>query len=623
MATTVPPETGALGRVYPVLWSWLTTVDHKRIGILYGTTAFVFFLVGGIEALLIRLQLAVPDGKVVAPDTFNALFTMHALTMIFLVVMPLAAAFFNYVVPLLIGARDVAFPRLNALSYWIFLAGALLLNASWVAGTPADVGWFAYAPLTERPYANTHSADFYVLGLQVLGVASLAAAFNFMVTIVNLRAPGMSLLRMPIFVWTTLITSFLIIFAFPVFTIAVTLLLFDRFFGTSFYVVARGADPVLWQHLFWIFGHPEVYILILPPMGIVSEVLPTFARKPLFGYPFVVFASAAIAFLGYGVWAHHMFAVGLGPVANSVFAATTMLIAVPTGVKVFNWIGTLIGGSIRMATALYFAVGFISMFIIGGLSGVMHAVPPVDWQQTDTYFVVAHIHYVLFAGAVLGLFAGIYYWFPKFSGRLLDERLGKLHFWLTFVGLNVTFFPMHFLGVEGMPRRIYTYPAGMGWELWNLVATIGAFVIALSVLVFLANAFTSLRYGQRASADPWDGRTLEWATSSPPPPYNFARMPHIEARDVLWHWKRERARRARETKAGEHTRIAGGAVDELDLATLRGERIHLPRPSIFPFIVALGIVLAATGFITSYVISAIGVAYLLAGLYGWAFEPAG
>jgi cytochrome c oxidase subunit 1 len=383
---------------------------------------------------------------------------------------------------------------------------------------------------------------------------------------------------------------------------------------------------VLWQHLFWVFGHPEVYILILPPMGAVSDVLPTFSRKPLFGYPFIVYASASIAFLSYGVWAHHMFAVGMGPIANSVFAATTMLIAVPTGVKVFNWIGTLWRGSIQTTTALMFSVGFVAMFIIGGLTGVMHASPPVDWQQTDTYFVVAHLHYVLFGGSIMGLFAGIYYWWPKMTGRVLSERLGNWHFWLTLIGFNLTFFPMHFLGVEGMPRRIYTYPPGMGWELWNAVATIGALVMGLAQLIFIANALWSLRRGPIAGPDPWDGRTLEWATSSPPPEFNFARVPYIDSREPLWRWKygaeHEEVEHVGER---EHTRVRGGAVDaegKVDLWTLRGESIHMPRPSIYPFVTSFGLFLMALGFLTTYAITGVGLVWLLVGLFGWAFEPA-
>ena len=409
-----------------VLWSWLTTVDHKRIGILYGATAFTFFLIGGIEALIMRVQLARPDNTVVSAQTFNELFTMHGTTMVFLAIMPMSAAFFNYMIPLMIGARDVAFPRLNALSYWIFLLGGLFLNLSWLVGMAPDGGWFGYANLSGAQFSPTHSIDFWMLGLQILGISSMLAGFNFIVTIVNMRAPGMTLMRMPVFIWMSFVTQFLIVLAFPAITVALILLMFDRFFGTLFYVPSAGGDPLLWQHLFWIFGHPEVYILILPAMGIVSEVLPTFARKPLFGAPVVIYSGIMIGFFGFGVWSHHMFSVGMGPVADSAFSIATLLIAVPTGVKILNWISTLWGGSIRFTSALYFSLGFIAMFTMGGLSGVMHASPPVDLQQTDTYFVVAHFHYVLFGGSIFGLFSGAYYWWPKITGRLLDERLGKL-----------------------------------------------------------------------------------------------------------------------------------------------------------------------------------------------------
>src|SRR5215475_538 len=475
------------------LWSWITTVDHKRIGIMYGVCGFVFFLVGGLEALIIRLQLARPHGTVVSAEAFNALFTMHGTTMVFLAVMPFSSAFFNYMVPLMIGARDVAFPRLNALSFWIFLAGGLFLNASILTGTPPDGGWFGYANLTSRRFSPTASIDFWALSLQILGASSLMAAVNFIVTILNLRAPGMTFMRMPVFVWMTLVVQFLILLAFPPITVGLIFLTFDRFFDTNFYNVAAGGDLHLWQHLFWIFGHPEVYILILPAFGIVSEVLPVFARKPLFGAEVVIYSGALIGFFGFGVWSHHMFATGMGPVADAAFSVATMLIAIPTGVKIFNWLATMWGGSLRPTTAFHFAVGLIATFTIGGLSGVMHASPPVDLQQTDSYFVVAHFHYVLIGGSLFGIFAGIFYWWPKITGRLLDERLGKPAFWVMFVGFNLAFFPQHYLGAIGMPRRIFTYRAGLGWEFWNLMSTIGAFGIALAVAMFAANWWRTMR----------------------------------------------------------------------------------------------------------------------------------
>ena len=587
------------------LWSWVTTVDHKRIGILYGVTAFGFFLLGGIEALIIRLQLARPGNTVVGADTFNALFTMHGTTMVFLAIMPFGSAFFNYMVPLMIGARDVAFPRLNALSYWIFLVGGLFLNASLLIGAPPDTGWFGYANLTTRPFSPGLNVDFWLLSLQILGASSIMAGINFIVTIVNMRPPGMTLMRMPVFVWMTLVVQFLVILAFPAVTVGLIFLMFDRFFGTHFYDVAAGADLHLWQHLFWIFGHPEVYILILPAFGIVSEVLPVFARKPLFGAPVVIYSGVLIGFFGFGVWSHHMFAAGMGPVADSAFAIMTMLIAIPTGVKIFNWLATLWGGSIRGTTALHFAVGLIATFTIGGLSGIMHSSPPVDLQQTDTYFVVAHLHYVLIGGSLFGLLAGAHYWWPKITGRLLDERLGRLTFWVVFVGFNVAFFPQHYLGAMGMPRRIYTYPASTGWAPWNLLSTVGAFGIGLGILLFIVDAARSLRSGPRAPADPWDGRTLEWRTSSPPPPHDFDTIPPVYGRDTFWREKHGDAQ-------GRKPAPLPPAPDP--------HGIHLPAPSHWPIVVAVGAGLAAVGALTHLALVVLGALVLLYGAFRFAFE---
>ena len=631
-AAPAAPQAGAPG-AYRGWTSWLTTVDHKRIGILYGATALVYFVVGGVEALMIRMQLAVPDNTFVSPQAYNELFTMHGTTMIFLVVMPLSVALFNYIVPLQIGARDVAFPRLNAFSYWTFLFGSLFLGSSFFFDGLPDGGWYGYAPLTTRVYSPATNLDFWALSLQILGVASMAGAFNFLVTIINMRAPGMSLMRMPLFTWNTFVTSWLIVLAFPAITVALILLTFDRLFGTTFYYAPSGGDPLLWQHLFWIFGHPEVYILILPAFGIVSDVLPVFARKPLFGYPFVVYATVAIGFIGFGVWAHHMFTTGLGPIANSFFAASTMLIAVPTGVKILNWMGTLQGGSIRFTTAALFAIGVVSQFTIGGLSGVMHAVVPVDLHHNDSYFVVAHFHYVLFGGAIFGLFSGLYFWWPKMSGRLLDEKLGKLHFWLFFVGFNLTFGVMHFLGVDGMPRRVYTYSAGQGWGGWNMVATIGAFLMAAGLAVFFYNAFRSLRHGEIAGDDPWDGATLEWSIPSPPPVYNFAVEPTVRSRDPLWRLKRRpQAVEAEDEDAevslfGQTVAVAEfeeehPSEEATDERVSTGD-IHLPNPSLFPLIAALGLTLVATGLIFGYVITVAGLIWLFVGIGGWLVEPVG
>jgi cytochrome c oxidase subunit 1 len=536
MATiaTAPVRTPPAHEEETGLWSWLTTVDHKRIAALYLGTSLFWFIVGGFEALVIRLQLMFPNGKVVSAEVYNQLFTMHGTTMIFLVVMPLSAAFFNLLIPLQIGARDVAFPRLNAFSYWVYLFGSLFMNVSWFIGQAPDGGWFGYTPLTTIAYSKNLNIDFWVLGLQILGVSSLAAGFNFITTIVNMRAPGMNFMRMPIFTWMSFIVQFLIVLAFPVITIALVFLQFDRFFGTNFYTVTQGGDPLLWQHLFWIFGHPEVYILILPAFGLVSEVLPTFSRKPLFGYPVMVYSGMLIAFLGFGVWAHHMFGVGMGPIADTVFGVTTMLIAIPTGVKIFNWIFTMWGGDLRFSTAMLFAISLVALFTIGGISGVMHASPPADLQQTDTYFIVAHFHYVLVAGSMMGLWGGIYYYFPKFTGRLLDERAGKWHFWIFFIGVNLTFFPMHFSGLYGMPRRIYRYDAGQGWEVYNLMSSIGMYFQVIGTAIGFFNLWRSRRRGIIAGNDPWGAPTLEWSIPSPPPDYNFARVPTVRSRYPLW-----------------------------------------------------------------------------------------
>ncbi len=600
----------AAGHAEPTgIWSWITTVDHKRIGILYGTTAFMFFLMGGIEALLLRIQLGSPDNTFLSPTTYNELFTMHGTTMIFLAIMPISAAFFNFIIPLQIGARDVAFPRLNAFSYWVFLMGGLFLNVSWLFGAAPDTGWFGYANLTSRQYSPGINVDFWLFGLQILGVASLAAAVNFFTTVLNLRAPGMRLMRMPIFTWMSFITQVLLLLAFPVITVALILLMFDRFFGTNFYVPSGGGDPLLWQHLFWIFGHPEVYILILPAFGIISEILPVFSRKPLFGYAAMVFSGIFIAFLGFGVWSHHMFATGMGPIADTYFSLVTMLIAIPTGVKIFNWLGTAWGGSIQYKTPMYFALGFIAMFIIGGLSGVMHASPPADLQQTDTYFVVAHFHYVMFGGSIFGLVAGAYYWWPKMFGRVLNERLGKWHFWLMLIGFNVTFFPMHILGLNGMPRRVYTYPAGLGFETLNLLETIGAFILASSFAVFLYNIYRTWRGPRNAPADPWNGATLEWSIPSPPQEWNFAEVPVVHGRDPLWEAKRERS----------------GPLPEP--ARVSGEGIHLPNPSYWPLVTALGLTAMMAGVMLIHHLGPWGIlaggAIMLFGIFNWVFEPAG
>lgn len=607
-------------------FSWVTTVDHKKIAIMYGTLAIFFFILGGIEALFIRLQLAAPDGTVLTASRYNEFFTMHGTTMVFLFGMPIAAAFGNYFVPLMIGARDVAFPRINMLGFWIFAGGGLFIYSSFLFGGAPNAGWFGYAPLSSTPmsygYLPGRGPDFWSVGLIMLGIGSVATAVNFLVTILNMRAPGMTMMRMPVFVWMILVIAFLTLFAMPPVTAALIMVFMDRNFQTNFFNAAAGGDPLMYQNLFWIFGHPEVYILILPGMGIVSEILPVFSRKPLFGYAVIVFSGIAIGFLGWGVWAHHMFVSGIGPVAVSAFGLSTMLIAIPTGVKIFNWLGTVWGGAVRLATPMLFALAFIAQFTLGGLSGVMHAIVPSDTQQTDTYFVVAHFHYVLFGGLAFALFGGFYYWWPKMFGKMLNEPLGKVNFWLLVIGFNLTFFPMHFLGFVGQPRRTYTYPEGMGWDSLNMLATIGAFIIALGVLVFLVNIVYSHRRNGPASADPWDARTLEWMTSSPPPEYNFGHDPVITHRDELWH------RKYTEDENGVLVRLSEGAGGELDLSAkddpnFDPHSIHMPSPSYWPLIFAISLPVLGYGFVfKNWWILAAGVLIGFYGISGWAIEPA-
>jgi cytochrome c oxidase subunit I len=528
--TTLAPR--AQGYQGSRAYEWLTTTDHKKIGVLYISTAFLMFLIGGVYALLIRTELAIPGVQFLEFETYNQLFTLHGTVMIFLFVMPMWTGLANYVVPLQLGAADMAFPRINALSYWMIPLGALLLFSGYFLGGAANAGWTGYAPLSAREGIGI---DLWIGSLVLLGTSSILGAINFIATIFKMRAPGLTLMRMPLFVWNTLVTSVLLLFAVPVLTAGFVMLFIDRNYGGGFFDPALGGNPVLWQHIFWFFGHPEVYILILPAFGVVSEVLPVFSRKPLFGYKAFVFATASIGALGFSVWAHHMFTTGA--VYLPFFSFFTFLIAVPTGIKFFNWLATMWGGQLRLSTPLLFALGFIALFLIGGLDGAFLAVVPFDFHVHDTYWVVSHIHYVLVAGAVFGIFAGLYYWFPKITGRLLDERLGKVHWVLLFVGTNLAFFPQHLLGLDGMIRRVVDYAPNPGWTELNFLSTIGAFMVGVSMLPFMWNVFVTMRKPADAPDDPWDANTLEWATTSPPPPYNFEALPPIRSERPLFDLK--------------------------------------------------------------------------------------
>jgi cytochrome c oxidase subunit 1 len=563
-----------VARKKSIIWDYLTTVDHKKIAHLYLIAGGIFFLMGGVEALLIRIQLIKPNNDFIVGGLYNQVLTMHGTTMIFLAAMPLLFALMNAAVPIQIGARDVAFPFLNALGFWLFFFGGLFLNCSWLLGGAPDAGWTSYASLSlESP---GHGIDFYLLGLQVSGFGTLISGINFLVTIINMRAPGMTFMRMPMLTWATFVASALILFAFPPLTIGYLLLILDRLFGGNFFNAALGGNTIIYEHLFWIFGHPEVYILVLPAFGIFSEIIATFSKKRLFGYSSMVFAIVLIGFLGFMVWAHHMFTVGMGPVANAIFAVATMAIAVPTGIKIFNWLFTMWGGSIRFTTPMLYAVAFIPSFVIGGVTGVMQAAAPADYQYHDSYFIVAHFHYVIVGGVVFGILAGTHYWWPKMFGRMLNETLGKITFWLFFIGFHLTFFIQHFLGLMGMPRRVFTYLPGQGLETGNLISSIGAFFMAAGVIVLLINIVVTAINGKKAEADAWGvGRTLEWAVSSPAPEYNFAQTPLVRGVDAYWLEKME-------GKKG------------LTPAEPLGD-IHMPNPSFLPFVISLGLFIASFG----------------------------
>ncbi|QQZ08071.1 cytochrome c oxidase subunit I [Heyndrickxia vini] len=556
------------------IWDYLTTVDHKKIAILYLIAGGLFFLIGGIEAMIIRIQLALPDSNFVSAGLYNEVLTMHGTTMIFLAAMPLVFAFMNAVMPLQIGARDVAFPFVNSLGFWLFFFGGVFINLSWFLGGAPDAGWTSYASLSLA--SPGHGVDFYALGLQITGFGTLMGGINFLVTIINMRAPGMTYMRMPMFTWTTFVTSALILFAFPPLTVGMFMLTFDRMFGAQFFEVAGGGNTIIWEHLFWIFGHPEVYILILPAFGIFSEIFAVFSRKRLFGYSSMVFATVLIGFLGFMVWAHHMFTVGLGNIANAIFAVATMTIAIPTGMKIFNWLLTMWGGNIKFTTPMLWAAAFIPSFLMGGVTGVMLAAAPADYQYHDTYFVVAHFHYVIVGGVVFALLAGTQFYWPKMFGTMLNETLGKITFWTFLIGFHLTFFIQHFLGLMGMPRRIWKFLPNQGLETGNLVSSIGAAFMAFGVIVMLINIVVTSVRNKRVGNDPWgDGRTLEWAIPSPPPFYNFKQLPLVRGIDTWWIEKME-------------------GKKELTPAEPLGD-IHMPNGSILPVFISLGLFIAAFG----------------------------
>ncbi|MFJ6207893.1 cytochrome c oxidase subunit I [Lysinibacillus sp. NPDC092081] len=555
------------------VWDYITTVDHKKLAVMYLLAGTLFFAIAGFEALLMRIQLMKPNNDFVSAGFFNQLLTMHGTTMLFLAATPLLFAFMNMLVPLQIGARDVAFPFLNSLGFWLFFLGAVFLHLSFFMGGAPDAGWTSYASLSL--YSPGHGIDFYVLGLQISGAGTLISGLNFIVTIITMRAPGMTFMRMPLFTWTALVSSALILFAFPPLTIGLLMMLFDRMFGGNFFDHTMGGNTIIWEHLFWIFGHPEVYILVLPAFGLFSEIIPAFSRKRLFGYSSMVFATILIGFLGFMVWAHHMFTVGLGPTANAIFAVATMAIAVPTGMKVFNWILTIWGGSIKVTTPMLYALGFIPSFVAGGVTGVMQASAPLDYQLHDSYFIVAHFHYVIVGGIVTALFGSAHFYWPIFFNRMLNETLGKITFWVFFIGFHLTFFVQHFLGLMGMPRRVFTYMEGQGWDQFNYISTIGALMMGVGVILMVINCLMSIK-GKPAGRDPWgDGRTLEWSIPQPIPFYNFRQTPLVRGLDPWWIEKQE-------------------GNKEVTFAEPIGD-VHMPNNSAIPFVISLGLFIAAFG----------------------------
>ncbi len=609
----------------PGIPGFFATVDHKRIGMRYIYTAFIFFFIAGIQALFIRAQLTVPEAEVVGPEAYNQLFTMHGTTMIFLFNTPVLAGFGNYLLPLQLGTRDMAFPRLNAFSYWVFVLAGIFMYTSYLVGAPPDGGWFAYVPLTDKVNSPGLNLDFWGLGVIFVGISTTVGAINFIVTTFKLRAPGMSINRLPIFVWSILAMAFMVIFAVPAVTLAAALLEADRLFSTAFFDTARGGSTLLYQHLFWFWGHPEVYILFVPAVGMISMMIPVFSRRALSGYVWAAGSLVAIAFISFGVWVHHMFATGLPALAMSFFSAASLVIAIPSGVLFFVWIATMWQGRVRWTTPMLFSFGFLLIFLLGGLTGVMVSVMPFDWQAHDSYFVVAHFHYVLNGAVVFPIFGALYFWLPKMTGRMLSERMGKLSFWMMFVGFNLAFFPMHVLGLLGMPRRVYTYARGLGWETLNVVVTVGSFLFALGTLLTLVAWVSSRTRGAPAGDNPWDADSLEWAVASPTPHYNFRAIPVVNSRHPLWDQEP-----LPEASSGdeEATRSLGtpGALDRatpittgLDAAA--EETMAIPRETYLPFLLALGLAVFFTGLLVeALVVGVAGVAVATLGLLWWAWR---
>jgi cytochrome c oxidase subunit I len=616
-------EVDRLERIWepPAGWyNWLTTADHKRIGARYMVVAMVYFTLAGAGALLLRIQLAAPLNTVLDPETYNQVFTMHGTTMIFLVATPILSGFGNYFLPLVLGARDMAFPRMNSLSFWVFFFSGIFMWSSVLLGMAPDAGWFNYTPLSSVAFSAGPNIDFWSLGIIFLGISSTVGAINFIVTIFKMRAPGMSLNRMPLFAWAVLATSLALLFAIPSLTAANIFLELERKFGMHFYDVAAGGNPLLWQHLFWIFGHPDVYIILLPAVGMVSTILPVMARRPIVGYIFIVVATMVTGLVGFGVWVHHMFATGLPPLSMSLFSAASLAIVLPAGVQIFAWLATLLEGRPVFNTALLFIAGFMVLFVMGGVTGVMFAVVPFDWQATDTYFVVAHFHYVLVGGFLFPTFAALYYWLPKMTGWLLNERLGKWNFWTMFVGFNLTFFPMHILGLLGMPRRVYTYQPGLGWDWLNLLATIGSFVLAAGIFIFVINFFWSRKHGAEAGDNPWRADGLEWTISSPPPPYNFRTTPLVQSRHPLW-----------ESPPPNVGPVAWSdptdpfVKENLGTSWLEAEpesTIKMPAESAWPLVLALGLLVTFSGLAASlYFVAVAGLVAVVAAIIGWIWPP--